>query len=281
MTMKVLGIYREVEFSPGKVAEDAAILDAVLAELARAGAEVESLNAARFAADSPPRPDLVLAMCQGEKALSRLAELEKSSALAINSALAIRNCYRDLLGAGLVRAGIPTPKGVLLSTAPPIDRAVLTGLVIPQGIFVKRGDLHALGAEDVQRVESLEALESVVYSFGRRGVRSVYLQQAVEGQAVKFYGVSGGEYFAALPQNGGISETAKRALVRAAEAAAEALGLETWGGDAIVSGDRCMIIDFNDWPSYSAVRKEAARAIARRSLLLLRRPRQHHTQAEK
>jgi glutathione synthase/RimK-type ligase-like ATP-grasp enzyme len=281
MAMKVLGIYREAEFSPGKVAEDAAILDAVLAELAREGAEVEGLDSRRFAADSRLRPDLVLAMCQGERALSRLAELEKSSALAINSALAIRNCYRDLLGAGLARAGVPAPKGVLLSTSPPIDRRALAELAVSNGVFVKRGDLHALGPEDVQRVDSLEALESVVYSFGRRGIRFVYVQQAVEGRAVKFYGVSGGEYFAALPQGGEISEAAERALARAAQAAAKALGLEAWGGDAIVSDDQCMIIDFNDWPSYSAVRGEAARAIARRSMLLLRRPRYHHTQAGK
>ena len=49
------------------------------------------------------------------------------------------------------------------------------------------------------------------------------------------------------------------------------LGLEIWGGDAIVKGDRFSIVDFNDWPSFSRVRNDAARAIARRSLLHLRR----------
>ena len=42
-------------------------------------------------------------------------------------------------------------------------------------------------------------------------------------------------------------------------------------GDAIVKGDDFSIVDFNDWPSFSRVRKEAARAIARRSILRLRR----------
>jgi hypothetical protein len=63
-------------------------------------------------------------------------------------------------------------------------------------------------------------------------------------------------------------------LARSAAAAAATLGLETWGGDAVIEGDRFMMIDFNDWPSFGRVRKAAARAIARRCLILARRPRQ-------
>ncbi|MGB9381365.1 MAG: hypothetical protein WCB16_12125, partial [Candidatus Binatus sp.] len=59
----------------------------------------------------------------------------------------------------------------------------------------------------------------------------------------------------------------------AAAAAAGALGLQGWGGDAILNGDRFPIIHFNDWPSYSRVRAPAARAIARRALSLLGRAR--------
>ena len=40
---------------------------------------------------------------------------------------------------------------------------------------------------------------------------------------------------------------------------------------AIINGDAPTIVDFNDWPSFSRVRDAAARAIARRCLLLLRR----------
>jgi hypothetical protein len=41
----------------------------------------------------------------------------------------------------------------------------------------------------------------------------------------------------------------------------------------VLGGDRFAIIDFNDWPSYSRVRGPAARAIARRAINLLGRPR--------
>ena len=122
MKRRAIGIYREVEFSPGKVEADAAILNAALAELAAHGMETEVFDAKTFAAGTAAADaEIILAMCQSESALRRLAELESSGAVAVNSALAIRNCYRDLLGAGLLRAGVPSPDGVLLATASPID----------------------------------------------------------------------------------------------------------------------------------------------------------------
>ena len=92
------------------------------------------------------------------------------------------------------------------------------------------------------------------------------------GHTVKFYGVSGSEYFNVIAQEGEVSEDVARALAEAAGIAATALGLEAWGGDALVDGDRFTIVDFNDWPSFSRVRVPASRAIARRALKLLAAP---------
>jgi hypothetical protein len=276
--MRALGIYREPEFSPGKVGHDAAILDAALTELKRYGVEIFAISAADFVNDSREGTDLVLAMCQGARALGRLVALEQQGALAINSALAIRNCYRDLLCAGLVHAGVPVPTGALVRTGSrPPDLSPLGVLDLDSPMFVKRGDLHALAPDDVQRVESRGALRAALARMAERGVPVAYVQQAVEGRVVKFYGVSGGEYFAALDEEGredSISERVRLDLARSAAAAATALGLEAWGGDAVIDGERFMMIDFNDWPSFSRVRQAAARAIARRCLMLARRPRQ-------
>jgi glutathione synthase/RimK-type ligase-like ATP-grasp enzyme len=210
-------------------------------------------------------------MCQGARALKRLAEAEQAGAIAINSALSIRNCYRDLLALGLARAGVPTPAGVLVATGEPLDARKLAGVDPSAGVFVKRGDLHALGPDDVQRASDRPGIESILADFARRGIRFAYLQNEVAGSVVKFYGVSGGNYFSAQPDEE-VSESCVRALSEAASAAAAALGLEAWGGDAVLSGDRFAIIDFNDWPSYSRVRAPAARAIARRAMNLLTRP---------
>jgi D-alanine-D-alanine ligase-like ATP-grasp enzyme len=52
-------------------------------------------------------------------------------------------------------------------------------------------------------------------------------------------------------------------LRKAALDAAAALGLEIFGGDAIIQADgEPVIIDLNAWPSYALYRDEAARAIA-------------------
>ena len=274
MKRRAIGIYREPEFSPGKVEADAAILDTVMAELASHGIEIGTIDARTFAADAEPiEAEIILAMCQGERALRRLAELEGSGAVAVNSALAIRNCYRDLLGDGLVRAGVPVPEGALMATAAPLDVRRLGGLDLEAGVFVKRGDLHALGADDVQHAMGRARVTDIVDGFGRRGIGTVYVQQAKQGHTVKFYGVSGAEYFNVIAQEGEVSEEVARALSDAASTAASALGLDAWGGDAVVDGDSFAIIDFNDWPSFSRVRTEAARAIARRAMKLLSRAR--------
>ena len=273
MSNRALGIYREPEFSPGKVEPDAAILDATMAELKREGVGIQTIDAISFASGAPPRADLVLAMCQGPRALKRLAEVEQAGAVAINSALSIRNCYRDLLAPGLERAGVPTPPGALVPADEPLDARKLAGLDLSAGVFVKRGDLHALAPEDVQRAADRAEVEAILADFARRGIRFAYVQQEVVGRVVKFYGVSGGSHFSVHPEGEEVPEAAVRALSEAASAAAAALGLEAWGGDAVLSGDRFAIIDFNDWPSYSRVRGPAARAIARRAMSLLGRPR--------
>lgn len=272
MSIRVMGVYREAEFSPGKVDSDAAIIDGALAHLSAAGAKTFAVDPSRFVSEPLPEVQLVLAMCQGGPALKRLAETEEAGAVAINSALAIRNCYRDLLGMGLLRAGVPAPEGGLVRTSEPLDLKPLRALDLSSPMYVKRGDLHALGPNDVRRVEGLEQLEAMLMRFSRRGVALAYVQQEVPGDVVKFYGVSGGEYFSAVaPEGRAISESVKLDLAHAASLAAGALGLEVWGGDAVVNGDRFSIIDFNDWPSFARVRDQAARAIARRCTLLLRR----------
>ncbi len=270
MSLRILGVYREAEFSPGKAEADGAILDAVLGHLRAAGAETATIDAVRFISDPLPQANMVLAMCQGGEALRRLATVAEGGAVTLNSALAIRNCYRDLLGAGLMRAGIPVPEGALVQTPAPLNLKPLRTLDLSAPMYVKRGDVHALGPDDVCRVEGLEQLEATLLRFARRGVGLAYVQQEAVGDVVKFYGVGGAEYFSVSSGGDAMGEAAKLALSQAAGVAAQTLGLEVWGGDAVVKDGRFAIVDFNDWPSFEQVRAEAARAIARRCLMLLR-----------
>jgi hypothetical protein len=138
MNLRVLGVYREVEFSPGKAGADGAIIDAVLTHLRAAGVETIAIDAVRFISDPLPQVHMVLAMCQGAEALRRLAAIEESGAVTLNSALAIRNCYRDLLGAGLMRAGVPVPEGALLRTGEPLDLKQLRALDLSAPMYAFR-----------------------------------------------------------------------------------------------------------------------------------------------
>ena len=71
MSRRAIGIYREPEFSPGKVTADAAIMDASLRELARDGWECTALDSAAFCALDNARADVILAMCQSDGRLGR------------------------------------------------------------------------------------------------------------------------------------------------------------------------------------------------------------------
>jgi glutathione synthase/RimK-type ligase-like ATP-grasp enzyme len=270
MMVRALGVYRESEFSPGKIGADAAILDAVLANLAAQQIVTSAVGPAEFIRGQMADCDLILAMCQSEQALERLSAMQAGGVLVINSPPAIRACYRDRMGQLLVQAGVPVPEGSLVETSDSSYRRALDAMDPRHGIYAKRGDLHALSANDVRRVDDEAALNLVLKDFAARGIRRAYLQVAVEGRVVKFYGVSGTSYFSVADADSALSGPLTARLHEAAQHAAGALGLEVWGGDAIVSGDQFKIVDFNDWPSFEQVREQAAQAIARRVAQLIR-----------
>jgi hypothetical protein len=108
--------------------------------------------------------------------------------------------------------------------------------------------------------------------FAKRGIPFVIAQEHATGDLVKFYGVrndtsptstSWFEWFYHRDQGmlGHSFEVSH--LRRAALDAAGALGLEVFGGDAVIQEDgKPMIIDINAWPSYARYRERAAQAIA-------------------
>ncbi len=267
--VRALGVYRESEFSPGKVGADAAIMDAVLGALAAQGIVTSAAAASDFIRSETSRCDLVLAMCQSEAALARLLALQQSGALVVNSPQAIRSCYRDRLGQMLQEARAPVPEGILVETSAALDASAPRALDPRRGLDVKRGDLHALFAGDVRRVDDESSLALTLADFAARGIRRAYLQAAVEGRVVKFYGVTGTNYFTVADAEAALSNALTAQLHDAAQDAARALGLEVWGGDAIVNGAQFKIVDFNDWPSFERVKQEAAEAIAARIMQLL------------
>ena len=247
----ILVVFREPEFSPGRIEDDSAILERTAESLARRGLGVRSATADDLVTATPRA---VLAMCQSAQALAAL-DGHVDTVPIVNSPRAIRNCFRSETVRLLRERGLPFPRTHMVdtqdSTRP--DAAPC---------WVKRGDVHATDPRDVAFASDRADMLRTLSAFADRGIRRAALQQHVEGVVVKFYGIVDGRFFRAYVERDQ-PPTSIPALYNLARAGAAALGLEVFGGDCVVTpqGDP-VLIDVNDWPSFGRCRDEAAEAIA-------------------
>lgn len=247
----IVGVFREAEFSPGRVEDDAAILERTAAALVAGGFDVR-LGAADLAA--APDAVAILAMCQSAPALAAL-DARAAAVPVINAPQAIRSCHRTATARLLTAAGVRFPSTRLVQTASSAAHDAAP-------CWVKRGDVHAMAAEDVVFAEDGGAVLEALRAFAAHGIAWAALQEHVEGTVVKFYGVADGRFFRCY-SNAPEPPASIPALWETAGAAATALGLEVFGGDLVVTPSGApVLIDVNDWPSFARCREEAAEAIA-------------------
>jgi hypothetical protein len=113
--------------------------------------------------------------------------------------------------------------------------------------------------------------------FSERGMKECVLQAHERGWLVKFYGVRGFglvDCYAATEKEGkfGLERyndqpdqayVDMEALTDAANRVSDLLGVDVYGGDAVVGEEgKITIIDFNDWPSFRTCTAGAAQKIA-------------------
>jgi len=258
--LAMLGIYREQIFSPGKIEDDAAIMDATVEELSRRGWEVAALRAEALSS-SRPRPENVLSMAQSDRVLNILKEWTGQGTRVINTVQSVRNCYRKPLTHLLSAAGICIPLSQLVNLE---EANAGISLLSSDKLWLKRGDVHAVEPGDVASVTCKEELDQALAHFLGKNIRHLLLQKHVPGPVVKFYGVGQGTYFRAYLAANGEELTSNADQLRAiARQAADAVGLEVYGGDAILSETNGpVLIDLNDWPSFSRCCRSAAENIA-------------------
>jgi len=259
-SLTVLGIYREQMFSPGKVQDDAAILDATLAVFSRAGFRVASVKAESLDL-STPRPDKALSMAQSMKPLEVLNDWERQGTRVVNSVASILNCYRKPLTRLLAEAGVRMPRSQMITLE---DAEQGIDFQFPGRIWLKRGDVHAMQAGDVIELESESDMPRALEHYRRHRIDNILLQEHVKGDVVKFYGIGPGEYFRAyLAATGEDVSSCVEILKEVAVQAAQVVGLEVYGGDAVLTDrDEVFLIDLNDWPSFSRCCTTAAESIA-------------------
>jgi hypothetical protein len=248
-------------FSPGRVADDSAILHLVADELRRRDHTV-----AVIAGDDEPWPEpavdtIVFAMCQGPRALERLQGWAARGVRIVNRPEGILNCQRHRTVPALMQAGTAFPESLLLETA---AVPALPDWIAESGAWVKRGDVHAVESDDVVFADSVDKVSGALRRFRERRVERAVVQRHVAGTVLKFYAVRGRFFHCVRPPgHAAPAPDTLRRIAALGQDAAQVLSVEVYGGDCVHGVNGVVtLIDLNDWPSYAPCRSEAAREIA-------------------
>ena len=208
----------------------------------------------------------IVSMARSPKALDCLEQLEQRGVRVLNSSVGVRACQRSNVEKVMRENHLPLPP----------DEG-------DDGYWVKRADAAAQSKEDVCFCHDWAEVEKIKSTFMQRGITDIVTQAHVKGDVVKFYGVEGTNFFRYY-LSGDDTETkfgneerngkpqyypfSSSNLQVDAEKLACLLQTPIYGGDAIIQEDGSyVIIDFNDFPSFSKCRKEAAKAIFERTEL--------------
>ena len=208
----------------------------------------------------------IISMARSPKALDCLEQLEQRGIRVLNSSVGVRACQRSNVEKVMRENHLPLSP----------DKG-------DDGYWVKRADAAAQSKEDVCFCHDWVEVEKIKSTFMQRGITDVVTQAHVKGDVVKFYGVEGTGFFRYY-YSGDDTETkfgdeerngkpqyypfSSSDLQADAEKLACLLQTPIYGGDAIIQEDGSyVIIDFNDFPSFSKCRKEAAKAIFERMKL--------------
>ncbi len=273
--MKILAIARGETFSPNLVDNDARILAAVADELRRRGHQVSTVNEMSLV-EPEETPDAIINMCRHPRSIALLHRLESRGARVINAPEGIENCNRERLTRLLLENRVPHPDSLIVSTSEPVEEALSRG---DYGeCWVKRADSQTMSKADVCFCRSGAEVSLALDDFHRRGIDRAVISKHLSGDLIKFYGVEGTEFFHYFyPLDKGHSKFgyeeingrsrglkfSEENLRAVCSEAARTLGVRVYGGDAVIAPDGSLkLIDFNDWPSFSPCRDEAARAIA-------------------
>jgi len=286
----IIGIERGKEFSPNRADADKAIFSAVKENLEKMGHPVLSFTEDRFLEQSLYAP-IAFSMGRREETLLILKYLEEEGSKVINSSDSIRNANRTHMTLLLKASKTPIPKSHLLETDQPFADQD-ENLLFP--CWLKRGMGYSQEKSDVVYLTNPTEAEVALTEFAKRNIETAVLCEHIEGDLIKFYGVSTPAqsnnkselrffhwlYPTTLVDSEGTVKGSKfgfealngptkgfpfkeKELQSICHHAAHALNLQVYGGDAIISPNGSIqIIDFNDWPSFSPCLNEASKAIA-------------------
>lgn len=283
--MKILGISRGLVYSPNLAGSDAAIFTSVSEGLRKMGHEVDCISETEMMAVDYAPYERVFTMARN---VASLMLLEKDADVAtlrkfVNSIDGILACTNKASMANhMLEAGIPQPefivgegKNILFFSTESKD-----DIAVP--LWLKNCEGCAVTADDTTFCPTPADFDEAFKNLQRRGVNVWMAQEHQPGDLIKFYSVEGTDFFhwnyasnghskfgleAVNGKERGYAFDARRIKLYA-DMIAKRLNVPVYGGDAVIdeNGD-FYFIDFNDFPSFSCCREEAAEAIAQRIVL--------------
>lgn len=266
----IIGISRGSQYSPNHISNDAAIFEKVAEELRKSGHTVQTYTETEFCQNQIDG-SIVFNMARDTATIQRLKEMEDKGAIVINSGYGIDNCVRRPMTEMLMTNGVPHPNSTIASTKEAFP-------CLPFPCWIKRGNSHAIIKEDISFANNKEEADAILENFRRRGIPEAVINEHLQGDLIKFYGVLDTDFFywfypdpysqskfGLEKINGKAKGFAfdENCLKHHSEMAAKILNVPIYGGDCIVlSNGEIRIIDFNDWPSFACCRDKAAIKIA-------------------
>lgn len=259
--IEIAGIKRKVEFSPHHVSNDFLIIKETAEELKKYGAKVTIYNEEDLF-DVEISEDFIFSMVQSPEGSNKLLDIAINKKFVLNTPESVINCYRYNMNRIMEENNIPFPKSIIVDTD--ANDFLFLGN-FKKKVWIKRTDAHAVQTEDVVYLDKLSKVKYIFNEFQHRGLKDCVIQNHIEGNTVKFYSVYGNDLFyyytTDLKYCVNFNE---EMLKKIANKAARALGLEVFGGDAIITEDsEIIIVDMNDWPSFAPIREKASKEIAK------------------
>ncbi|TDE11311.1 hypothetical protein [Dyadobacter psychrotolerans] len=276
---EILGVHRNRKFSPNHIGNDDAIFSLTAQALEKLGCTVQLISENEFLEMEEVTHHYIFTMARQKEVVRKLQVAEENGAIIVNSGFGIENCFRTNMTNGLVENGIPYPKSFVVDTTYNGDEIfeALPG----KGFWIKRGDFHAIHKEDVTFTYTKKEAKEILREYALREIPDAVISEHLVGDLVKFYGVYGTDFFFWFyPYDNNHHKYSEyesingkslyftfdeNKLKSIANESANVLGIDVYGGDAIVGADgNFHIIDLNDWPSFAPCREEAAGFIADR-----------------
>ncbi len=280
--MKILGISRGEKFSPNMTSSDAAIFQAVVNELQASGHEVDVINEETMVGYDYTPYTRIFTM---QRDIFNTVQLETKTDVGtqskfINSINGILSCTNKAsVATNLLDAGIPQPEFIIGEKQNLLFCSTDDKNEINVPLWLKNCDGSATTANDTVFCQTKEEFDAAFADFQRREVSMWIAQLHMPGDLVKFYGVEGTNFFSWNYASNSHSKFGLEAINGKekgyafdperiklyADMIAKKLNVPIYGGDAIINEEgEFFFIDFNDFPSFSSCRNEAAKAIAQR-----------------